>query len=102
MNCELRSAALGTPATGNSEGRRSRAHSDEDDVSCLDGHVRARPNGDAHVGLGQGRGVVHTIAHHGHSLPLVLELLDLGHLMRRQHLRKDFVDANLKGKNSSQ
>lgn len=79
-------------------GSCSRAHPDEDDVGRLDGHVSARADGNAHVSLRQGWGVVHAVAHHGHSLPLVLQLLDFGHLVRRQHLCKDFVDANLKGK----
>lgn len=78
----------------------SRAHSDQDHVCRFNGNVRAGPDGDAHVSLGQGRGVVHPVSHHGNLLPFVLKLLDLGHLVGRQHLRKDFVDANLEGKRS--
>lgn len=76
----------------------SRAHSDQDHVCCFDGNVRAGPDSDAHISLGQGRGVVHPVSYHGDLLPFVLKFLDLGHLVRRQYLRKDFVDANLKGK----
>ena len=85
-------------------GRRrcsKQAHSDENDVGCLDGDICACPDGDANVRLGQGRGVVDPVPHHGHFLPFLLELPDLGHLVRRQHLRKDFVDAHLKGEQRS-
>lgn len=83
------------------EEETQQAHSDENNVSCLDGDIGARPDGDAHVGSGQGRGVVNPISHHGNFLPFLLELLDLGHFVRRQHLCKDFLDANLKGKENS-
>lgn len=78
----------------------SRAHSDQDHVCCFDGNIRASPDSNAHISLGQGWGVVHPVSHHGDFLPFVLKLLDLGHLVRRQYLGKDFVDANLKGKRS--
>lgn len=80
------------------EEETQQAHPDENNVSCLNGDIGARPDGDAHVGPGQGRGVINPVSHHGNFLPFLLELLDLGHLMRRQHLRKDFVDTDLKVK----
>lgn len=78
----------------------SQAHSYKDHVGCFDGDICPSPNSNAHVSLGQGWGVVHPISHHGDFFPFVLKLLDLGHLVRRQYLSKDFVDANLKGKRS--
>lgn len=103
MSWELCPTALATPLPGRGEEGTQQAHSDENNVSRLDGNICACPDGNAHVGLGQGWGVVNPVSHHGDFLPCLLEFLDLGHLVRRQHLCKDFVDANLKGKeNSSQ
>ena len=70
---------------------------DEDDVPRLLGHVGARADGDAHVGLGQRGGVVDAVAHHGHELARVLQLLDLLGLVLRQHLGQHLVDAHLPG-----
>ena len=52
---------------------------------------------DAHIGAGQGRRIVHTVAHHGHPLALALQLGHLLVLVLRQHLGEVLVDAQLGG-----
>ena len=48
-----------------------------DQVAGLGGQVRAdAPQGDAGVGLGQGRCIVDPVADHGHAVPGLLSLLD--------------------------
>jgi hypothetical protein len=74
-----------------------RVGADQHDVAGLHGHVGARADGDADVGGGQRRGVVHAVAHHGHLLPLRLELAHLGRLVLGQDLGEDGVDAELLG-----
>ena len=67
----------------------------QDDVSRGHGHIRARPDGDAHIGLGQGWGVVDTIANHGHDMTFGLELFHFVGLVSRQDFRQDTVDPDL-------
>ena len=52
------------------EADEARVAADERDVGRLDGDVRARADGDAHIGLGQGRCVVDAVADHGHDAAL--------------------------------
>ena len=54
-----------------------------------------RADGQAHVGPGQGGGVVDAVAHHGHLLAALLELADLLLLILRQHFRHHAVHAHL-------
>ena len=61
---------------------------------ALQRDVGTRAHGDAHVGGGQGRGVVDPVAGHGHSMTLVLEPLDEPELRFRQQARVDPVDGD--------
>ena len=71
---------------------------DDGEVAGLDGHVGARADGDAEVGLGERGGVVDAVADHGDGVALGLEALDLGDLVAGQHLGHDPVDADLGGR----
>ncbi len=55
-----------SPAQGDGLGHAGQVAAEEGDVGGLHGHVGARADGDADVGLGQGRGVVDAVADHGH------------------------------------
>ena len=56
-----------------------------------------RVHGHADVGLGQGRGVVGAVAHHGHQLAAVLLLADVGELGLGRRLGDVVVHAGLLG-----
>ena len=49
---------------------------EEDQVRGLDGHVRARHDGDAHICGAHGRGVIHAITRDGHDIVASAELVD--------------------------
>ena len=55
------------------------------DVGGFHGHVGAGADRHADVGLRQRRRIVDAVAHHGHDLALLLQLLDLGGLVAGQH-----------------
>ena len=61
----------------------------------LDGDVRARADGDADVRAGERRGVVDTVADHGHLVALLLQTADDGLLLRGQHVGNGFADVQL-------
>jgi hypothetical protein len=61
-------------------------------VGGVDGHVRARADGDAHVRPFQRRCVVYPVAHHGHPA-LLLQRAYGGLLAVRQHARYDLVHS---------
>src|SRR5918998_1405350 len=83
------------------EGYRPRhpAHvaGDQGQVRGLDRHVRAGADGDAHVRLRQGWGVVDAVADHADPLAVRLQPLYLGGLVLRQDLGEDPVYAELAG-----
>ena len=58
-------------------------------IGGLDGNVGSVADGDAHVRLGQGRGVVDAVPHHSHLLVLLHQLLHIPGLILGQHLRVD-------------
>ena len=66
-------------------------------VRRLDGHVGTGADGKPHVRRYQCRGVVDAVAHHGHELAALLQLLDTAGLILRQHLRDDPLHADLTG-----
>ena len=68
---------------------------DQDDAGRFDGNVGAGPDGDAHVGLHQGRRVVDAVADHRHELTLPLHLAHLIDLLRRQDLGEDLLNAEV-------
>src|SRR5262245_1946974 len=69
----------------------------EDDPRTLHRHIGARAHGDAHVGLGQRRRIVHSVAGHGHHVPLGLETLHRLHLLHGQDLGLCLVEPELAG-----
>ena len=68
-----------------------------DHVPGLLGRLGAGVHGHAHVGLGQGRGVVGAVAGHGHEEAAGLLLLDEGHLVLGRGLGQEVVDPGLLG-----
>ena len=64
-------------------------------VRGLDGDVGAGAYGYAHVGLGEGGGVVDSVPDHGDGPALRLEFLYLIHLVLGHNLGEDGVYANL-------
>ncbi len=71
--------------------RRSLFH--QDDVRRFDGHIGARADGQAHVGPGQGGGVVDAVAHHGHPLALFLQRGHMALFFLRQNFGDNCGDA---------
>jgi hypothetical protein len=61
--------------------------------SGFHGHVRAGAKGNADIRLGQGRGVIDAIAHHGYNLAGVLQMFDVLGFGLWQHLSQDMLDA---------
>ena len=68
-----------------------------DHVAGLLGGLGAGVHGHADVGLGQGRGVVGAVAHHGDELAAGLFLADVGELGLGRRLGDEVVDAGLVG-----
>lgn len=66
----------------------------EDDVRGLDRHVHPDGHRDSDIGLGQGRGIVQPVAHHGHRLTPLLDPPDLLRLLPRQDLGDHTVDSH--------
>ena len=66
-------------------------------VGRLDGHVGPRADGHAHVGPGQGGGVVDAVAHHGDLLALLLQQAYLPLLVGGKDLGHHVGDAHLLG-----
>ena len=64
-------------------------------VRGVDGHVRARADGDADVRAGERRGVVDAVADHGDPA-ILLELADHRLLAVREHAGHDLVHAGLR------
>ena len=73
------------------------SHPDQYNIRRFNGDVGPGPDRDAHVGLGQGRRIVDAIAHHGHFLAVLLQLLYFSDLVRRQDLGVHLPDAGLGG-----
>ena len=71
-----------------------------DHVAGFLGGLRAGVHGHADVGLGQRRGVVGAVAHHGDQLAVGLLLADVGELRFRRRLGDEIVDAGLLGDGS--
>ena len=67
----------------------------EDQPGRLDRDVGAGADGDADVGAGQRRGVVHAVADHGDLQAAGLELGDLVRLVLGQDLGEHLVDAEV-------
>ncbi len=65
------------------------------DGGGLNCHVAAAAHGDPHLGLGQRRGVVDTIAHHRDLTPLALQRLNRGGFAIRQYPGDNLVDPGL-------
>ena len=73
----------------------------EHQVGRFHGHVRASGDGDAHIGLHQGRGVVDAVADHADAAPIGLENAhDLG-LVAGEHFGAHLVDAHLASNSGS-
>ena len=70
---------------------------DEGEVGGLHGNVGSRADGQAQVGLRQGRRVVHAVSHHGHHPALALQSSDHVGLLRGQDIGDDLGDAHLAG-----
>ena len=68
-----------------------------DHVAGFLGGLRARVHRHADVGLGQRRGVVRAVAHHGHQLAALLLLADIGELGLGRGLGDVVVHAGLLG-----
>ena len=66
----------GRPAQGDGPGNAAERPGRQDHVGRFDGHVGARTDGEAHVGLGQGRGIVDAVPHHGHGFAGRLQRFD--------------------------
>ena len=75
--------------------RGSLAH--QDDPRRLDGHVGARADGDADVGGGQRRRVVHAVTDHGHLAAAALEALTAAALSPGSTCGGHLVDAQATG-----
>ena len=67
----------------------------QDDVGRFDGDIGAGANGNAHIGSGQGRGIIDAVADHGNLFALGLELADLLLLILGEDLCHHPVDAGL-------
>ena len=63
-------------------------------VRRVDGHIRPRPDGNAQIGTGEGRGVVDAVAHHG-DLAALLQPADHGLLAVGQDAGDHMVDPRL-------
>src|SRR4030067_646011 len=57
------------------------------------GDTGAAADGDANIGHGERRRVIHTVAHHGHDFALFLQVLDDLLLVGGTHLRAPVGDA---------
>ena len=66
-----------------------------DHIGGFFGRLRAGVHGQGHVRLGQGRGIVRAVAHHGHQLSLGLLLPDVGELGLRCGLGEKVIDPRL-------
>ena len=75
----------------------TRVASDEGDVRCLDGDVRAGADRDTEVGTGDGGRVVDPVADHGHDQPARLEALDGGRLVSRARFGLDPIRRDADG-----
>ena len=84
-------------AAGKLHGGGDAAHvaGDQRDVSRRQGDVGTAADGDAHVCLRQGRGVVDAVAHHRDALALRLQLFHLRGFMVGHDLGEDGVNAEL-------
>ena len=74
----------------------------EDDFRGFHGDVGAGRQGDAHIGGGQGGGVVDAVAHHGHNVSFPAQAPDFGGFVAGEHFGEDVIviavgDARLGG-----
>ena len=87
---------IACPAEGDDSRHVSWVAPDQHHIAGFNGDVGACADGDSDV-RGEQRGrIVHAITHHGDPFALSLELLDLVHLVARQHLGKDRVDSEIR------
>src|SRR3989338_1083979 len=73
----------------------------EDNVACLNGNIRTRPDSNTKISLDERGGVVNAVTHEGNPQALALELLHLAGFFVRQHLGQDFLNAHLMGNSLS-
>src|SRR5205807_2761907 len=90
----LEDGAERSPGEADGGGHAVELGREQGDVGALDGDVGAGADGDAEVGLDEGRGVVDAVAHHGHDPALLLKVADGGHLVGGEHLGEDVADAD--------
>jgi hypothetical protein len=83
------------PGRGPHRRHVARIGADQHDVGRLDRHVRARTHRDPHVGLGEGRRVVHAVAGHGHRKAARLDLPDFARLLVGQDLGEELIQGQL-------
>ena len=67
----------------------------QDHPGGLHRHICTRANRNTDLGPGQGRGVIDTVADHGHAQTALLQLGDLGVLVLRQNLGEDLIDPQI-------
>ena len=68
---------------------------DERHGGALHRHIGPGAHRDPDLGLRQGGGVVDAIPRHPDETPLILQLLDRGRFLVRQHLGNNVIDAEL-------
>ena len=68
---------------------------DQSDGCAFHRDIGAGAHGDADLGLGERRRIIDAVTRHGDEAPLILELLDGGGLLIRQHLGHNIIDAEL-------
>ncbi len=70
--------AEGGTAQAQSGGHIAQGIPHQQDISGFRGDFGARLEGDAHIGLGQGRGIVDPVADHADDLSLAMVVLEMG------------------------
>ena len=93
----LADVAHGGPGQVDRGDQPGRCPGDQRDVGGLDGHVGTGSDGQPHIGLGQGGGIVDPVADHADRAALGLQPADLIRLVLRQDLGQDAADADLAG-----
>ena len=89
----------GGPAQPDCGGHIAQAALHQHHVRRVDGHIRARTDGNADVGPGQGGRVVDAVAHHG-DLALLLQLTNDAFLALGQNACDDLIHARLRADGS--
>ena len=85
--------------SGQSENSRriQRITAHQDDVRCFHSHVGSGPDRNAHIRLGQSRGVVHPIPGHGYNQSSRLDFFHLTRFLMGQHLSEIFIQPYFLG-----